>query len=153
MCHYTISPIRAKSQKCLLLLFPMLHLTAPPSTNFGFLCSNSPKTGVSKGKSAQKPRFCARNARKRGSRRPKKHKNPDFVLEMPENEGIEGQKRTKMLILCSKSPKTGVSEAKKAQKPRFCAREERKLTSGSITAETLIVNVGFLQITAHTFKT
>ena len=24
--------------------------------------------------------FCARNARKRGSRRPKAHKNPDFVL-------------------------------------------------------------------------
>lgn len=29
---------------------------------------------------AQKPQFCARNARKRRSRRPKKHKNPDFVL-------------------------------------------------------------------------
>ena len=31
---------------------------------------------------------------------------------------------TKMQILCSKRPKTGVSEGKSAQKPRFCAREE-----------------------------
>ena len=29
---------------------------------------------------AQKPRFCARKARKRGFGRPKKHKNHDFVL-------------------------------------------------------------------------
>ena len=60
---------------------------------------------------------------------------------------------TKMPILCSKSPKTGVSDPKSAQKPRFCARkdrdwhqEERKSASGSAT-------VAFLQITAHTFKT
>ena len=33
------------------------------------------------------------------------HKNADFVLEMPENGGPEGQKRTKTPILCSKSPK------------------------------------------------
>ena len=29
------------------------------------------------------------------------HKNPDFVLEKPENEGSEGQKSTKTPILCS----------------------------------------------------
>ena len=70
------------------------------------------------------------------------------------------QKRTKTPILCSKRPKTGVPKAKKAQKWSFCAREEgdwhreeRKLASGSITAETLIVNVAFLQITAHALKT
>ena len=40
-----------------------------------------------------------------------------------------------------------------AQKCRFCAREERELASGSITSETLIVNVAFLQITAHVSKT
>ena len=39
--------------------------------------------------------------------------------------------------------------APRAQKPRFCAREERKLASGSITSEKLIVNVAFLQIIAH----
>ena len=75
---------------------------------------------------AQKPRFCARNARKQGFRRVKAHKNLDFVLEMPENEGPEGQKSTKTSILCSKSPKTRVPKAKKAQKPRFCARNARK---------------------------
>ena len=51
------------------------------------------------------------------------HKNANFVLGKPENGGSEGQKRTKTPILCSKCPKTGVSKAKKAQKPRFCARE------------------------------
>ena len=50
---------------------------------------------------AQKNRFCARNARKRGFRRSKAHKNLDFVLESPENEGSEGKKRTKTSILCS----------------------------------------------------
>ena len=40
---------------------------------------------------AQKCRFCARNARKRGFRRAKAHKNPDFVLETPENGGHEGK--------------------------------------------------------------
>ena len=56
----------------------------------------------------------------------KAHKNADFVLEKPENGGSEGQKRTKTPILCSKRPKMGVLEAKKAQKPRFCARNARK---------------------------
>ena len=82
----------------------------------------------------------------------KAHKNLDFVLEKPENEGCEGQKSTKTPILCSKCPKMRVPKPKSAQKPRFCAREERELASGSITAETLIVNVAFEQITAHTYK-
>ena len=57
---------------------------------------------------------------------PLEHKNPDFVLKNPENEGSEGQKRTKMPILCLKHPKTGVPDPKKAQKPRFCAQNARK---------------------------
>ena len=93
------------------------------STKTSILCSKCPKTGVPKAKKAQKSRFCARNARKRGSRRQKKHKNLDFVLEMPENGGSEGKKRTKTPILCSKDPKTGVPKPKSAQKCRFCARE------------------------------
>ncbi len=56
----------------------------------------------------------------------KAHKNADFVLGKPENGGPEGKKRTKTPILCSKSLKTAVPEGKKAQKPRFCAREARK---------------------------
>ena len=100
---------------------------APPTrTKTPILCSKCPKTWVPDRKSAQKPGFCARNVRKRGSRRPKKHKNLDFVLKMHENRGSGGQKSTKTSILCSKYPKTGVSKAKKAQKPRFCARNIRK---------------------------
>ena len=55
------------------------------------------------------------------------HKNPDFVIEMHENGGSRGQKRTKMSILGSGSLKTGGgSEGKSAQKCRFCARKARK---------------------------
>ena len=70
-------------------------------TKTPILCSKCLKTGVPKAKSAQKPRFCARYARKWGFRRTKAHKNLDFVLEIPENGGSEGKKRTKMPILCS----------------------------------------------------
>ena len=122
-------------------------------TKMPILCSKCSKTRVPKAKSAQKSRFCARKPRKRGFQRVKAHKKPDFVLGKPENEGLEGQKRTKTLILCSKCPKTRVPKAKKAQKCRFCARKEGKVASGSLIAQTLIVNVAFLQITAHTFKT
>ncbi len=101
----------------------------------------------------QKPRFCARNARKRGLRRVKAHKNADFVLERGQNLGKVALSDTKTPILCSKAPKIGVLKGKSAQKPRFCAREEgdwhqgeRKLASGSIT-------MVFLQITAHALKT
>ena len=40
---------------------------------------------------------------------------------------------TKMPILCSGSPKMGVPKGKSAQKCRFCAREEGKVASGSVT--------------------
>ena len=49
-------------------------------TKMPILCSKSLKTRVPEGKSAQKCRFCARKARKRGSRSQKAHKNPVFVL-------------------------------------------------------------------------
>ena len=66
-----------------------------PKVNFSFHESRSPCIR------AQKPRFCARNAQKWGVQTPKAHKNPDFVLEMPENGGSGRQKRTKTPILCS----------------------------------------------------
>ena len=40
----------------------------------------------------------------------KAHKNLDFVLEKPENEGFGGQKRTKMPILCSGRGKSGIGK-------------------------------------------
>ena len=60
------------------------------STKTSILCSKCPKTGVQKPKKAQKPRFCARNAQKQGSRSQKAHKNPDFVLG---KKGIGSGKR------------------------------------------------------------
>ena len=70
--------------------------------------------------SAQKSRFYAQNARKWGSRSPKKHKNPDFVFKRGKNQGKIALSDTKIPILCSKSPKTRVPKAKSAQKSRFC---------------------------------
>ena len=61
-----------------------------------------------------------------GRRPTKAHKNANYVLEMPEIEGPEGQKSTKTPILYSKCPTTGVPKAKKAQKTRFCARNDGK---------------------------
>ena len=55
------------------------------------------------------------------------HKNPDFVLEKSKNLRKIARSDTKTPILCSKSPKMGVPKAKKAQKPRFCAQNTRKL--------------------------
>ena len=75
----------------------------------------------------------ASRAQKRELRRVKAHKNLDFVLETPENRGSEGQKSTKMPILCTKGLKMGVLAGKSAQKPQFCAREEGKVASGSVT--------------------
>ena len=95
-------------------------------TKMPILCSKCPKTRVSEGKSAQKPRFCARKARKQGFQTPKAHKNLDFVLGKSQNQGNIAVSDTKMPFLCSKCQKMGVPKAKKAQKPRFCAQKARK---------------------------
>ena len=63
---------------------------AVSDTKMPILCSKCLKMGGSEGKSAQKSRFCARNARKWGFLTTKAHKNGDFVLEKPEIEGSEG---------------------------------------------------------------
>ena len=101
---------------------------------------------------AQKPRFCARNARKRGFRTPKAHKNLDFVLEMPENGGSRPQKSTKTSNLCSKCLKTRVPNPKSAQKSRFCARGEGDWHQGEMKLASGSATVAFLQITFHASK-
>ena len=57
-----------------------------------------------------------------------------------------------MPLSAGKRPNPDIQFSKRAQKPRFCAREVGKLASGSVIAETLSVNVAFLQITAHASK-
>ena len=81
--------VRGDLQERPYLFFPM-PIPFFPSTKTSILCSKCLKMGVSEGKSAQKSRFCARNAPKRGFRRQKAHKNADFVLEKREIEGSEG---------------------------------------------------------------
>ena len=68
-------------------------------TKMPILCSEGAKTREISPFLTQKCRFCAQNARKRGFRRQKAHKNPDFVLGKPENKGSKPQKRTKTPIL------------------------------------------------------
>ena len=97
-----------------------------PSTKTPILCSKCPKTRVPDPKSAQKCRFCARNARKRGLRRPKKHKNADSVLEAPENKGKIAHSDTKKPFSCSKRPKTREKLPILTQKSHFRARNARK---------------------------
>ena len=83
------------------ITLPDAALNGNPSTKTPILCSKSPKTGVPDPKSAQKPRFCARNARKQGFRRAKAHKNADFVLEKTEigigkhNRGLPANHRAR----------------------------------------------------------
>ena len=92
---------RAKTNILRAFLFPGLTNPFPrrlilfPKVNFSFHESHSPCIR------AQKPRVCARNARKQGFQSQKAHKNLDFVLETPENEGFGGKKSTKTPILCS----------------------------------------------------
>ena len=90
-----------------------------PSTKMPILCSKRPKMGVPKGKSAHKPQFCARNARKQGFQRAKAHKNLDFVLEKPKNGCSGGQKSTKTHFLCSKGSKMRARSPKKHKKAVF----------------------------------
>ena len=47
---------------------------------------------------------------------------PHFCVKTTKNLGKFAHSDTKMAILCSKCPKTGVPDPKSAQKPRFCAR-------------------------------
>ena len=50
-------------------------------------------------KAHKNPDFVLERPENGGSQRQKAHKNADFVLEMPENEGFGGEKRTKTPIL------------------------------------------------------
>ena len=110
MCHYTIFPPPGKISKMSTITLPDAALNGTPSTKTPILCSKSPKMGVLEGKSAQKSRFCARNALKWGFWKAKAHKNADFVLEMPKNRGSGWQKRTKTPILCSGREEIGIGK-------------------------------------------
>ncbi|MCI6918596.1 hypothetical protein MR813_06115, partial [bacterium] len=61
----------------------------------------SSQTDGRKNSRATHPALFILMTRNRGDAYPKKHKNLDFVLEIPENRGSEAKKRTKMPFLCS----------------------------------------------------
>ena len=95
------------------------HLSRCSSTKMPILCSKSPKLRVSNPKSAQKPRFCARKARKRGFQTPKAHKNPDFVLGKVDRRAWEQQQANAKSIGKKKEscepPKLSIGKSKCAQ--------------------------------------
>ena len=71
-----------RAQKCRFCVKTTQNLgkIAHFDTKNPILCSKGGKTGEKLPFLTQKPRFCARKARKRGFRRSKAHKNADFVL-------------------------------------------------------------------------
>ena len=96
---------------------------AHSDTKTPILCSKGLKMGVLEGKSAQKSRFCARKPEKPGFRRLKAHKNGDFVLGKLKNGGPEGQKRTKIAILCSRREGIGTRKHNRGLPANHRARE------------------------------
>ena len=59
---------------------------------------------------------------------------------------------TKSRFLCYFGLRNPRFRAFRAQNRHFCARAEGQVASGSVIAETLSVNVAFLQITARVSK-
>ena len=80
------------------------------------------------------------------------HKIGIFVRFLPSKPSISGFSSTKSGFLCAFDLQNPHFQAFRAQNRHFCARPEGKVGSESVTAETLSVNVAFLQITAHAFK-
>ena len=57
------------------------------------------------------------------------HKNPDFVLEKPENEGSEAQKSTKTPVLCSGREVIGIGNSNRSLPVNHRARSQNANTS------------------------
>ena len=80
------------------------------------------------------------------------HKIGFFVRFYPPKPPFSGISSTKTAFLCQKRRYFPGFGSSRAQKRHFCARADGELALGSVTAETFIVNVAFLQITAHASK-
>ena len=80
------------------------------------------------------------------------HKIGIFVRFLPSEPSFKGISSTKSAFLCAFWVRNPHFRAFRAQNRHLCARAEGKVGSESVTAETLSVNVAFLQITARVSK-
>ena len=111
------------------------HLSRCSSTKMPFLCSGSPKTRVPNPKSAQKPRFCARNARKRGFQTPKSTKNP-ILCSGRLTGGLRSSSR--LTQRASGSGEAAAGQRKEASRRRKRAASHQKEASGRANAHKFV---------------
>ena len=132
----------------ILFLFPLSRL-AFSSTKSEFLCFLGVRNPHFRAFRAQNRHFCAFF----GFATPVfglfEHKIRVFVRFLPSEPPFLGVSSTKSGFLCAFGVWNPHFRAFRAQNRHFCARPEGKVGSESVTAETLSVNVAFLQINAR----
>ena len=102
-----------------------------PSTKSGFLCAFSLWNPHFRAFRAQNRGFCVRMGIFPQVFALSEHKNGIFVRFCPQKPSFSGLSSTKLRFLCA---------------------GRRRMALESVTAETLTVNVAFLQITEHAYK-
>ena len=126
--------------------------SALSSTKSRFLCAFALRNPHFRAFRAQKGLFCVRNGNFSQVLAHSEHKIGVFVRFLPSKPPFSGFSSTKSAFLCQKRRYFPGFGPFRAQNRGFCAQEEGKVGSESVTAETLTVNVAFLQITEHAYK-
>ena len=135
----------------ILFLFPLSRL-AFSSTKLGFLCFVWLRNLRFWPIRAQNRHFCALFAFGTPIFGHFEHKIGIYVLFLASQPPFLAYSSTKSEFLCAFCLRNPHFRAFRAQNRQFCARAEGKVGSESVTAETLSVNVAFLQITARVSK-
>ncbi len=135
----------------ILFLFPLSKL-AFSSTKSEFLCFLGVRNPHFRAFRAQNRGFCALLAFGTPVFGHFEHKIRVFVRFLPLESQFSGISSTKSGFLCAFGVWNPRFRAFLAQNWHFCARAEGIVGSESVTAETLSVNVAFLQITARVSK-
>ena len=135
----------------ILFLFPLSRL-AFSSTKSEFLCAFGVWNPHFRAFRAQNWGFCAFFAFGIPVFGHFEHKIRVFVRFLPSEPPFSGFSSTKSAFLCAFGVWNPSFQAFRAQNRHFCARAEGIVGSESVTAETLSVNVAFLQITARVSK-
>ena len=107
------------------------------STKSGFLCAFTLRNPHFPAFRAQNRGFCVRNGNFSLVLPPSEHKIRIFVRFLPLDPPFSGISSTKSRFLCAFAPQIPHFSAFRAQNQHFCAREEGKVESESVTAETL----------------
>ena len=131
---------------------PLVRFSGFPSTKSGFLCAFGVWNHRFRAFRAQNRGFCALFAFGTPDFRHFEHKIGVFVRFWGLEPSFSGISSTKSEFLCAFCLRNPHFRAFRAHNRHFCARVEGTVGSESVTAETLSVNVAFLQITARVSK-